>query len=178
MSSNDDRDEEEEEDQPSQPEEQGEEEGLREEERGGEPEEDEFALPWQGRSTSRIASTGSWVDPDVVMIHDGPEIRPPPKASKSAVDSGKKRKARWVMPKGDSKIQWKRLIEAVTMDYIQKGPDDPSPLPERQKVKKVPADDRAIKRLIKHRYEMIFKPVDGRRMTEIEIEGVMLFLMV
>jgi hypothetical protein len=110
----------------------------------------------------------------VVVIRDGPEIRPPPKASKSAAD-GKKRKARWVIPKDDSKIQWKRLIEAVTVDYIQKGPDGPSPLAERRKVKKVPADDRAIKRLIKHRYEMIFKPVDGRRMTEIEIEGVMFY---
>lgn len=42
----------------------------------------------------------------------------------------------------------------------------------------VPPDDRAIKHLIKRRYEMTFKPIDGRRMTDIEIEGVKFFLMV
>lgn len=41
----------------------------------------------------------------------------------------------------------------------------------------MPADDRAIKH-IKRRYEMTFKPIDGRLMIDIEIEGVKFFLMV
>ena len=151
MSSKGDRDEEGEEDQASQSEEKGEEEeeeeeGEEEEERERNPEEDEFILP--PHSPSCTASADNWDDPDVIVIRDGSEIRPPPKALKSAAD-GKKREARWIIPKDNSKTQWKRLIEAVTMDYIQKGPDDPSPLAEGRKIKKIPADDRAIKQLIK-----------------------------
>ena len=71
--------------------------------------------------------------------------------------------------------RWRRLCEAVVLDFIQKGPD--APAPEGHGSKKRYADDRALRRIIKNRYKEVFnKPNDTQHMTELQIEMVIVCL--
>jgi hypothetical protein len=67
------------------------------------------------------------------------------------------------------KPRWQRLYEAVVLDYIQKGPDEPAHDGEGRRR----TDDRATIQLIKARYAQIFcQPKDLLMPTDLQIEGV------
>ena len=71
--------------------------------------------------------------------------------------------------------RWRRLCQAVVLDFIQKGPDTPAP--EGHGSKKRYADDRPLRRIIKNRYKEVFnKPNDTQHMTELQIEMVIAYL--
>ena len=71
--------------------------------------------------------------------------------------------------------RWRRLCEAVVLDFIQKGPDTPAP--EGHGSKKRYADDRPLRRIIKNRYKEVFnKSNNMQHMTELQIEMVIIYL--
>jgi len=68
------------------------------------------------------------------------------------------------------KPRWRRFYEAVVLDYIQKGPDQPAPDGEagRRRI-----DDREITKLIKKRFLQIFcLPSDPKELTSEQLEAV------
>jgi hypothetical protein len=68
------------------------------------------------------------------------------------------------------KPRWRRFYEAVILDYIQKGPDQPAPDGEAGRRR---TDDRDMIKLIKKRFlQMFCLPFDPKESTSEQVEAV------
>src|SRR5205814_10026649 len=70
----------------------------------------------------------------------------------------------------DEKPLWSMFLEAVRLDYVQKGPDNPAPEGERRGRKRL-ADNRELISMIKRRHRTMYGD-DARPLAKREIEGV------
>ena len=112
------------------------------------------------------------LDDDVVEIKHGSPLRKRRMEEIDTDEKGCKKRRRFRisdLPE-DEKPLWSMFLEAVRLDYVQKGPDNPAPEGETRGRKRL-ADNRELISMIKRRHRMMFGE-DARPLAKREIEGV------
>ena len=109
------------------------------------------------------------LDDDVVEIKHGSPLR---KRQIEEIDKDSRKRKRFrisELPEDDRHL-WSMFFEAVRLDYVQKGPDDPAPEGDTRGKKRL-ADNRVLIQMIKRRHRMMFRE-DAKPLAKRELEAV------
>ena len=109
------------------------------------------------------------LDDDVVEIKHGSPLR---KRQIKEIDrESRKRKRFWIseLPEDDRHL-WSMFFKTVRLDYVQKGPDDPTPEGDTRGKKRL-ADNCVLIQMIKRRHHMMFWE-DAKPLAKRELEAV------
>ena len=94
------------------------------------------------------------LDDDVVEIKHGSPLR---KRQIEEIDKESRKRKRFRISElpEDDRYLWSMFFEAVRLDYVQKGPDDPAPEGDTRGKKRL-ADNRVLIQMIKRCHRMMF----------------------
>jgi len=111
-------------------------------------------------------------DDGMVSIKEGTFLRT--QNSGNSKQPGGRKRQRWnIQDAPESKRgKWSILFESVRLDFVQKGPDNPSLVEHDGKGRRRTADDEETKLMITKRYEEIFGK-DENPMTKLQMDVVL-----
>jgi len=109
------------------------------------------------------------LDDDVVEIKHGSPLR---KRQIEEIDKESRKRKRFRISElpEDDRYLWSMFFEAVRLDYVQKGPDDPAPEGDTRGKKRL-ADNRVLIQMIRRRHRMMFRE-DAKPLAKRELEAV------